>query len=247
MIKLFFISAAILIAAIGCSSSSDADKGESTPSNTSRPDTRETWAQAIQDSVADIQAQYDRVAAASDSAKGLLQTLLQRFEIVQDPMLVEPYRVVKGWSTHDTTGKQGILARALEDGTIEIVVTAAVDFDFIELSAPGIGSIRSGNVPRGNALHTVNNGLNRVAFNNAASLAGFVYDHADSEIRLGCGGVKDFVLTKAQKSMIADTYNFTHLLSVVNELDKQQAVLYNKLLLCNAKLGELTDSGHSDN
>lgn len=239
MIKYIFISVALLIAFAGCSSPGTSN-ADSQASNPSQANTRQGWAEALQDSVASIQAQYDRVAAAADSAKGLMQALLQNFEVVQDPLLVEPYRVVKGWSTHDTTGKQGILARALEDGTIEIVVTAAVDFDFIELNAPGGASVRSQSVPRGNALHTVNNGLNRVAFNDAASLAKFVYDNsAAPEVSLSCGGAKEFKLNAAQRSMIADTYRFTNLLSEVNELDRQQSVLYNKLLLCTAKLDEL--------
>lgn len=201
-------------------------------------DAKQAWEQALQDSITSIQARYDQAVVRSDSAKAMLQDLLQRFEIIHDPLLVEPYRVAKGWGTHDTTGKQGILARALEDGTIEIVVTAATGFSSITLRAGG-DKIQSQSVPAGNALHTSANGLTRVAFNNAEPLARFVHDHAGAAIILSCGTSKDFTLNEAQKRMITDTYNFVRLQATVHELDREQSVLYNKLLLCNTKLDEL--------
>lgn len=237
MKKHTFLICALAASLTSCSSHSS-QQSDTAAAQARSANSVQVWEQALRDSITCIQARYDESVVRSDSAKAMLKDLLQRFEIIQDPLLVEPYRVAKGWGKHDTTGKQGILARALEDGSIEIVVTAATEFSSITLSA-GADKIQSQSVPAGNALHTSANGLTRVAFNNAEPLARFVHDHIGATITLGCGASKVFTLNEVQKRMIADTYNFVHFQSEVHELDREQSVLYNKLLLCNTKLDEL--------
>lgn len=201
-------------------------------------DRREAWRGSLADSVDALQVRYDECQEECERARERFATLLERFEIVNDPMLVEPYRVEKGWKNYDTTGKQGILARVLEDGTIEIVATTAGDFSSITLSSGG-ECVSSGSVPSGNALHATVGSLTRVAFNEAEALAAFTATHRDQPVTLTFSNGKSFALSKAQKDMIADTWTFAQTLAEINELERRESVIYNKLQLCQTKLAEL--------
>lgn len=216
----------------GGSADSAADPG------TSVEDRRQAWCASLRDSVESLQGEYDACQEQVESLRGRFASLLDRFEIVDDPMLVEPYRVAKGWRGYDTTGRQGVLSRVLEDGSIEMVVTAAGDFSSMTLSSGG-GSVSSQTVPAGSSLHTSMGQLTRVAFNNAAPLAAFVAEHVDDPVTMTLSSGKSFPLSGAQRRMIADTWEFSALLDRIHELEKRESVIYNKLQLCRAKVSEL--------
>lgn len=216
----------------GGSADSAADSG------TSVEDRRQAWCASLRDSVESLQREYDACQEQAEALRGRFASLLDRFEIVDDPMLVEPYRVAKGWRGYDTTGRQGVLSRVLEDGSIEIVVTAAGDFSSMTLSGGG-ESVGSETVPAGSSLHTALGQLTRVSFNNAAPLAGFVAEHVGNPVTMTLSSGKSFPLSEAQRRMIADTWEFSSLLDQIHELEKRESVIYNKLQLCRDKVSEL--------
>ncbi|MCM1005667.1 MAG: hypothetical protein NC402_05145 [Prevotella sp.] len=191
----------------------------------------------LEDSVESLQRQLDDITANSGEVRNEFDALLERFRLINDPLLVEPYRVPAGWENYDTTGRQGIMARVLENGTVEIIVTASSDFDTIKFSSNG-QSEASKSVPSGNALHNTIGSLTRVAFNNAADLAKFVAEHISDPVILHCGSAKTFTLNDKQKRMIADTYEFTRLYNKLNELERRQSVITNKLQFFQRRLDE---------
>lgn len=233
--KHFFLAIPLALLA-ACSSTDKA--ADSAASTAARVDRRAEWITALRDSVDSLQRTYNATLDYADASRAEFEALLERFEIVNDPMLVEQYRVVRGWKDYDTTGRQGVLSRVLEDGTIEIVATIAGDFNSISISN-GHESVSTSPVPAGDALHTNIGNLTRVAFNNSADVAEFVYSHKAEPLKIAFSNGKSFDLSQAQKDMIADTYNFSLSEKRMSELDKQKTVIYNKLLLCQDKLAEL--------
>lgn len=232
-----FFSIIILAAFLSCSSSGR-QAADTSKQVTAGADKRAQWVDALKDSVNKFQEQFDAIEIESKTVRGEFNLLLERFEVVTDPLYVEKYRVVRGWKDYDTTGKQGIISRVLEDGTIEIVATSNGDFNTITLSN-GSETAVAGPVPAGDALHTTINGFTRVAFNNAGNVAEFVYRHSSEPLTLSFSNGKKFNLSKAQINMIADTYAFSLSEKRLSELDRQKTVIYNKLLLCRDKLAEL--------
>lgn len=223
-----------LCACSGAGGSSDS----AAVSGTSVQDRRQAWCASLRDSVESLQEEYDTCQEQLEALRGRFASLLDRFEIVDDPVLVEPYRVAKGWRGYDTTGRQGVLSRVLEDGSIEMVATAAGDFSSMTFSSGG-ESVSSETVPAGSSLHTALGQLTRVAFNNAAPLAAFVSDHVGEPVTMTLSSGKSFPLSEAQRRMIADTWEFSALLGQIHELEKREYVIYNKLQLCRAKVAEL--------
>lgn len=208
------------------------------PAPETAADRRQAWRAALADSVDSLQRLHEECQKQAEAARMRLEALVERFEVADDPMLVEQYRVARGWRGYDTTGKQGLLARVLEDGSTEIVATCAGDFSHITLGCGG-ESVRSASVPPGSALHSHRGGLTRVAFNDADELTGFVSGHADGQVSLTFSNGKSFTLSEAQKRMMADTHELSTLLRQVNGLGRQESVIYNKLQLCRAKVREL--------
>lgn len=201
-------------------------------------DRRHAWCASLRDSVESLQGEYDACQEQAEELRGRFASLLDRFEIVDDPMLVEPYRLPKGWRGYDTTGRQGVMSRVLEDGSIEIVATASGDFSSITFASGG-ESVSSETVPAGSSLHTPVGQLTRVAFNNAGPLASFVAAHVGAPMTMTLSSGKSFPLSEAQRRMIADTWEFSSLLAQIHELEKRESVIYNKLQLCRTKMAEL--------
>lgn len=191
----------------------------------------------LKDSVASLQRQDSVLSCDIEQVAMRFSSLMSDFKIINDPLLVEPYRVLSGWEKHDTYSKPGIMARVLEDSSIEVIVTAAADFSSIILSCQD-ESVNSATVPAGNALHKTIGAYTRVAFNNDERLAQFVAEHVNETVRLRCNSGQEFELSQAQKQMMADNYNFASTQRHLTELDRQKTVISNKLHYYEQKLQE---------
>lgn len=240
------VSLPILLLAACSHTGENADKGGAAGVKSGNTDPRQAWCRNLKDSLDLYRQQNDTLQSRIEAVRSEFTALVSDFEIVTDPMLVEPYRVVRGWKGHDTTGRQGILARVLEDGSIEVVVTAAGDFSSVTLSSSG-ESVKSCTVPAGNALHTRTGGLTRVAFNEAAPLAAFVAGHISKPVTLTLSGGKSFTLNGAQKKMMADSWRFASLQKELNELERRESVIYNKMQLVRTKVDELQQTPVKEN
>lgn len=148
---------------------------------------------------------------------------------------VEHYRVARGWRGYDTMSKTGILARMLEDGTVEIVATnTSIPFVSITLSADG-ESVKSDDVQRGSDLNYTVGNTTRAAFmgEDAQRLCDFASRHVDGSVTLSFNGAKSqrIVLSQRQKGMLAI---FSRVISAKQQLDSLQRgfmVAFNKMQL----------------
>lgn len=215
---------------------SNQEANQPTGQNQSAP--QNVWAESLSDSITLFSSEYEEITLEKEKLYANLDQLLTHFELVNDPIYVEPYRVVSGWKEYDTFTRQGILGRVLEDGTIEIIVTAQGDFNSITFSSSS-GSVTSEKVASGNALHTQTDGLTRVAFNNASQLAGFVATHINEPITLQTSAGKTFTLSGAQKQMLSYIFQFAQASEEISKLEQNENRLYNKIQLCELKLEEL--------
>lgn len=187
------------------------------------------WRASLKDSVDSLKVLYDLNIEQTDVLHSEFEQSVSLFDVISDPVLVEKYRVLKGWKGYDSTAGTGVLARLLEDNTIELIVSCAGErFTSITLESES-QKVASETVPEGNALNTTIGSVCRVAFNNAAPLAEFVYDHKDENVLLRFSNGKSIVLTSGQKNMIAATWHLLSTQKRLNELEAQQIVLYNKI------------------
>ena len=221
MKSLLALPVALLLGTAACSSGGGGSDSADRPVSA-----YEAWRASLTDSVDSLQHLYDTYTVQTDSLFTRLSEVASGFEAVTDPVLVEKYRVCKGWRGHDTWSP-GIFARVLEDNTVEVVATAKGDFSAITLSADG-QSVTSQSVPRGD-LHATIAGLTRVAFNRASDLVQFVAEHTASPITLRYGSGSSLTLTEGQKQMLAATWALHSTQGKLNNLERQQSIVYNKL------------------
>ena len=231
--------ALLALLSAGCSGNGDTASDSAAGQKTTRAAARRAAGVAtVDDSIDSLQRRHDLLTAQSDSLRTLLEGLSAQFDVIDDPMLVEKYRVARGWKGHDTTLQGGILARVLEDGTIEMVATCpSGKFSSINFTAGG-KSLTSASVPEGSALNTTVDGVTRVSFQNAWALAQFVHDHAAQPITLRYGAVGNIVLSPRQKEMIALTWDLTAAERAARKVNEQIPVTFNKLQFFQQKAAE---------
>lgn len=230
--------AAIMLAGLTACSGGNKDGSKPAKSDSGIESRYQRWRQALTDSVDSLDNLYRINQSLLDSTRNALTSANTLYEVIADPVLVEKYRVARGWRGYDSYATPGIFARLLEDGTLEVVVTrAGAPFTSVTLSA-GADKLASGNVPRGNALNTTAGGLNRVAFNNAGALADFVAAHQADRITISFSSGGSMILTDRQKQMLTDMAELPRLLRQVNELEQRGTLIYNKSQIFRSKINE---------
>lgn len=233
-ILLIIPAAAILFASCGAGGGS-ANRG---PSKAYKD--HKAWRVSLTDSVDSLRNLYDQNIDKIDELHSEFELAAIQFDVVSDPILVEKYRVLKGWKGYDPYAGTGVVARLLEDNTIELVVSCASGkFSSVTFES-GAESVSSENVPEGNALNTTMGGVCRVAFNNASSLAEFVYTHKEDNVLLRFSNGKSISLSPKQKAMIAATWHLLYTHRMLNELEARQVVVYNKLNLFESEVAKDT-------
>lgn len=196
------------------------------------------WRASLTDSVDSLHNLYDIDALRIDTLHMAIEKTATKFVEVSDPMLVEKYKVLNGWQGYDTTSGTGVLARLLEDDTIELVVTStAGKFSSITLSSEG-ESVSAGPVERGGALNATVGNVNRVAFNNAESVAEFVWNHQGRPVTMRFSNGASIALSENQKNMIGQTWYLLNLQKELNELERHQVVIYNKIELFKSEVAK---------
>lgn len=202
----------------------------------------ENWKLSLNDSVDSLMNLYNAQVGEIDSLRASLDEANALYQVISDPVLVEKYRVAKGWGSFDTTQSPGILGRILEDETVEIIVSRrGAAFTSITLSAGG-ETVSSKSVPQGDALNTSVNGLARVAFNDALNLADFVRRHISDNVVLTYSSGGTLTLNQQQKQMLADISRLPSALSRLRELESKSTVIYNKANLYRSKTEEMANS-----
>lgn len=202
----------------------------------------ETWKLSLNDSVDSLMNIYNAQVGEIDSLRVSLDEINTLYQVISDPVLVEKYRVAKGWGSFDTTQSPGILGRILEDETVEIIVSRrGPAFTSISLSAGG-ETVNSKTVPQGDALNTTVNGMARVAFNDALNLADFVHRHLSDTVILTYSSGGQLTLTRRQKQMLADISRLPNIVSRLRKLESQNTVIYNKADLYRSKAEEMANS-----
>lgn len=233
---LYLISSALLVASCSGSSEKRSAQVTTTPAPSAIESRYAAWRASLTDSVDSLETLQSNLQLRIDSLTAVVDGINRLYEIVSDPILVEKYLVVRGWRGYDTTSTPGIFGRLLEDGTIEIIVTrTGSPFTSIALSSGG-EKINSNTVPAGSALNTSVGSLQRVCFNNAVKLADFVSRHRAEVVTLTYSSGGSMNLTARQKQMLADLARLPVALEKLNELQRQSAVIYNKIDLFRSEI-----------
>lgn len=226
--------AVVLLCCTACSG--PAGRGEKSPSQIEQR--YAAWLTSLNDSVDSLQNLYNISEQRLAELRANVDSSQQLYEVVADPVLVEKYRVPRGWRGYDSTRGTGILARLLEDGTVEVIAThSGAPFSAITLSCDG-ESISSATVPPDGSLNTTNGGVTRVAFNDALSLARFVADRVSKPVTLSFSGRGSIKLSDRQKKMMSDVAALPTALKEVNELERNMPVIYNKIQVFRNKIEE---------
>lgn len=221
----------LLVALCGC------NNGGSTDTVTEAAKAHAQWRSTLNDSVAKYDALQASLLQQTDSLSVDLARLADSFDAVTDPRLVEKYRVARGWKNYDSTSGTGVLARLLEDNSVEIVATASgCSFDAIRFESAGL-SAETKPVPADGELNQTIGKTGRVAFNgdDALRLARFVRDNAAGVVMIryiGAGRVVDKrELTTGQKEMIALTAELHDTQQAVDSLNREYTKAFNKYQL----------------
>ena len=235
--KSFILAPAVVL--LCCTACSGRGRRERSPSQIEQR--YAAWLTSLNDSVDSLQNLYNISEQRLAELRVNVDSSQQLYEVVADPVLVEKYRVPRGWRGYDSTRGTGILARLLEDGTVEVIAThSGAPFSSITLSCDG-ESISSATVPPDGSLNTTNGGVTRVAFNDALSLARFVADRVSKPVTLSFSGRGSIKLSDRQKKMMSDVAALPTALKEVNELERNMPVIYNKIQVFRNKIEEKED------
>ena len=71
--------------------------------------------------------------------------------------------------------------------------------------------------------------------------------HISKPVTLTLSGGKSFTLNGAQKKMMADSWRFASLQKELNELERRESVIYNKMQLVRTKVDELQQTPVKEN
>lgn len=233
-LKLYKFFPALVVPLLICSCSGE-NKKSNGPSQASRD--HAAWRASLTDSIDSLSALSESLQTQLMQSRTVLDSLAAEFDVVNNPTLVEKYRVAKGWKNYDSTSSTGIVARLLEDNTIELVATlAGGNFNQLSFSANGNSVTTDAVAPDGANNNTIGN-VCRVAFcgNKAADVAEFVAHNISSEIKMSYmrsgRSVNTVTLSAAQKKMIAATYNLNDALAATRNIERQLPVIFKKLEL----------------
>lgn len=217
----------------GACSRSDKDADSLTPAARQHAQ----WRASLADSVtkyeqlqADIQAQLDSLLPRTAS-------LADEFDAITDPVLVEKYRVPRGWKNYDTTSGTGILARVLEDNSVEIIATcAAGPFQAVTLSS-GTASFTSKSIPVDGEINQNINGTGRLAINGHEATA-IARMAASSENTLTLSYISasgkplaKITLSQKQKQMLSDVARLHSSQQLMDSLNRAYTIAFNKMQL----------------
>lgn len=222
---------ATVLWACGDKKSGDTDSKSQTPAAREHAAFRES----LRDSAAYYADRADLLKAQVDTLNSRFETLNAQLEIDDREEYVEIYRVAKGWKGYDTMAGTGIIARLLENGTVEVVASSSAGpFLYVSLSA-GSKSISTSPVPEGGGLNYTTGGISRVTFigPDALALCRFADEHKGETLTLTYKGAKDYSvkLTGKQAEMLSLLGEVTVLKNELDQLNKDYMVAYNKQIL----------------
>lgn len=241
--KFQLIMAGIFVASLALASAScGKGGGGSADSLTPAARQRARMRDSLRDSVALYGARASALQAEIDTLATQFDTLLAQFEIDDRKEYVEHYRVARGWRGYDTMSRTGLLARMLEDGSIELIATStSAPFTSISLSSGG-DSANTASVSPGSGLNYTVGGVTRVAFAgaDARSLCDFAARHEGSLLTLTFHGkgTQTLTLSAEQCAMLSLMARATDTKERLDRLEREHMVAFNKWQLYTAEVNK---------
>lgn len=162
---------------------------------------------SLKDSAALYKQRTESLLPKMEELQKEFETLNLQFEIDNRADYVEIYRVAKGWKGYDTMSGTGILARLLENGETEVVVSSAAGkFSSVALSGGG-QSVATQPVKDNSGLNYTVGNVTRVTFigADAKALCNFADAHRNDALTLTFRGAStsSIKLSKSQTDMLA--------------------------------------------
>lgn len=191
---------------------------------------REAWVESFDDSIAFYKHKTAEIEVKLGEINADMASLLDDFEMVNNPKEVEGYYILKGWQSKLPLTSTGIIARINQGEKLELIATlAGATFNQIE-----IGNCRSEVVKHDQAFNYRHKTYNTVYFSGdkADSIAEYIAIHKNEALKLNFleGGVKkSFALTDADKNMISKTWNLYWGQKESHELQKEMWMCSKKI------------------
>ena len=170
------------------------------------------WIESFQDSISN----YKKLISENDEKLSecnlKINELLENFEYISNPKMVEGYYIVKGWNSKLPFTSTAVYARINEGESLEVIATLAGGvFDKITVSDSN-SEASSGVVPNDQALNYRHSGYTTVCFSGegAENIAKFIAENKHRELKLSFleySTKKQYVIPESQKEMIATTWN----------------------------------------
>lgn len=207
---------------------------------------RENWLLSLNDSIADYKSRIDEIDGKLSVIHSEIASMMDNFEHVSNPRLVEGYYIYRGWSSKYPISQTGIISRITQNEGFEIIAAlSGSHFNQIRVNCGNI-SATSDVVPHDQALNYRSSTLNTVCFygNAADSIGKLIADHLSENISLSyLDGNKtgSIILSAAQKEMIAATWQLFSAQKKANHMEREIPLLSRRIDLCRRML-EANDS-----
>lgn len=225
----FGLCAALCAGASGCSGEGSEDGGRKM---TAAAREHAAMRASLKDSAALYKERAEALQPQIEALSAEFDSLVNNLEVDARPEYVEHYRVAKGWKGYDTMAGTGILARLLENGDVEVVVSStAAPFSSVTLSS-GSESVSTQSVAKGSGLNYTVGKVTRVTFigADAAALCDFAAAHEGSPLTLSCRGASSssFRLSDRQAAMLSLIGRTVAVKKRLDDLEKSYMVAFNK-------------------
>lgn len=187
---------------------------------------REQWMASFNDSIEFYQAQNLKTEQELGTVSNEIASLLEDFEMVNNPKEVNGYYIIKGWGAKVPYTSTGIFARINDREKLELIATlAGATFNRLGVGE-GSEEVFSETVPHDQAFNYRHKTYNTVCFSGgkADTVAEYIANHHGSNLNIDFleGNTKKTVkLSQSDKDMITKTWKLYSAQLKAKELQKQ--------------------------
>ncbi len=198
---------------------------------------REQWLLSLNDSIEDYQS---RIADAEQSLASLqneIGGIIENFDYVSNPKLVEGYYIYKGWSGKYPLTKTGMVARITKDEGFELIAALSGGrFNRIRVTSGGTAA-ESKIVPHDQALNYRTETLNTVCFYGASadSIGQLISESNSGAVTmefLGDGKSGKYQLSAEEVKMIGATWKLFAAQRTSHRFEREIPMLSKRIAAC---------------